>query len=282
MTAACRVPAAMLFTVGITWSADVALVQVRVDTSKTPKAAAYSGPTTDLVREWYPKINAILFGNDYPLRFKEIKVLFAPKLRLKLDSHKTEVPAYAEGNTIHVNFGYLTHMPDDYRGMLIHELTHINQQYDNAPSGAGWLVEGIADYIRHKYYEKDIEAKLRIDGDGYLKGYAPSAPFLFNLEKRRARLDDKGYFTSYTVASAFLFWLEERKDKEIVRVMNVALSEGRYSEELFRQRCGAPLDALWKEFLLQSRPQSLQAVGRRTRNRSQAGLGKHISYRLLT
>ena len=263
MTAARRVLAAMLFTVGATWSADVAHVQVRVDTSKTPKAAAYSDPITALAREWYPKINAILFGKDYPLRFKNIKVLFEPKIRMGSGDDVTEVPAYAEGNTIHVNFEYLANMPDDYRAMLIHELTHINQQYENVPSGAGWLTEGIADYIRHKYFEKDIESKLRLDGDGYLKGYSPSAPFLFSLEKGRARLDDKGYLTSYTVASGFLFWLEERKDREIVRVMNLALSKGRYSEELFRQRCGAPLDVLWKEFLLQSRPQNPQPVARR-------------------
>lgn len=243
---------AMLFAIG--GMAGASRVEVRVNTSKTPNAAPYTGPVTALIQEWYPKINAILFGEGAPLRFTQIKVLFEPKI--EMGSDLTEVPAYASGNAIHVNFQYLGQMPDDYRAMLIHELTHVNQQYKEVPEGAGWLMEGIADYIRHKYFEKDIEAKLRLDSGGHLKGYSPDAPFLFSLEMGKARLDDKGYLLSYTVASAFLFWLEERKDKSIVPVLNVDLSKGRYSEKLFQERCGRPLDALWQEFLEQSTPHS--------------------------
>ncbi len=37
-------------------------------------------------------------------------------------------------------------------------------------------------------------------------------------------------------------------------VLNKALREERYTEGIFQQQCGAPLDALWREFVAQSMP----------------------------
>ena len=141
--------------------------------------------------------------------------------------------------------------------MMIHELTHINQHYGAYlhPTAVSWLVEGIADYVRHKYFEKDLEPKLRLDQNGYLKGYSSEYAAEYDLEKTKARLDNKGYLKGYTVAAAFLFWLEEHKDRDIIRRLDRALDEGWYSDDLFQQFCDAPLDTLWHEFMVQSRSQ---------------------------
>ena len=85
------------------------------------------------------------------------------------------------------------------------------------------VTEGIADYIRHKHFEKDIE-KLRPDPD------------------------KSSYKQAYTIAAAFIFWLEAHKDKDIVRKLNAASRDGSYKREMFPQLCGADVDALWKEF----------------------------------
>jgi len=95
-----------------------------------------------------------------------------------------------------------------------------------------WLVEGIADYIRYKYYEKEI--RLALDEKNYLK-----------LRKR-------GYRQGYGVVARFLLWLEMRKDKDIVRKLNVVLEQRRYSAEVFKQNCGAPLGKLWQDFMAQA------------------------------
>jgi len=58
---------------------------------------------------------------------------------------------------IHVNFSYLERVKYPYLATLIHERTHVNEQYKGCPD---WLNEGIADYIRHEYFERDIELKL--------------------------------------------------------------------------------------------------------------------------
>ena len=122
--------------------------------------------------------------------------------------------------------------------MLIHELTHVDQHYSN--NNDSWLTEGIADYVRHKYFEKDIELQfaVNLDDDGKVNN------FLFATE---------GYRVGYRVTGAFLFWLEDRKDKDIVAVLNQALRNGRYSKEIFQTRCNATLDDLWLDFLAQSK-----------------------------
>jgi hypothetical protein len=50
------------------------------------------------------------------------------------------------------------------------------------------------------------------------------------------------------VAAAFLIRLEAHKDKEIVRKLNIASHDGKYSPALFKEYGGADLDTLWKEF----------------------------------
>lgn len=128
-------------------------------------------------------------------------------------------------------------MKDDYRAMLVHELTHVNQQYKESP-GIGWLVEGMADYVRHKYFEQDIEPRL-LELDRY--------------HVDQVKLRKQGYLFGYTIASPFLDWLQTRKDENIILTLNKALREGSYSPAIFQKCCGASLDALWQEFILQSR-----------------------------
>jgi hypothetical protein len=135
-------------------------------------------------------------------------------------------------------------LPDDYRGMMIHELAHIVQNYGDG-TGPGWLMEGIADYVRHKYFEKDIEPRLHLDAKGHLKG--------FELGRNIGEFEKNGYQGGYTVAGAFLYWLEVTKDKTIVPSLNRSLHDHKFSPSLFQEHCGAPLDALWHDFVEQSR-----------------------------
>ena len=67
----------------------------------------------------------------------------------------------------------------------------------------------------------------------------------------QAKFRKQGYLLGYTIASPFLFWMEERNPGLIV-ALNHALRDGRYSPDMFPQRCGASLDELWSAFLAQS------------------------------
>jgi len=219
---------------------------VKLEFSTVPEAQSQAQETRVLFLEWYPRINDILFGNGHALPYDELTIDFAQKLRYE------NVPAYAERNVIHVWYPYTKSMPDSYAGMMIHELTHINQHYTKLPRDAVWVCEGIADYIRHKYFEKDIVPLLHANPDGVLTGYSTQEPYFHSLQLHKVSLTQAGYSRSYTVASTFLYWLEQRKNPDIVKDLNLALNEGRYSSDLFQQYCGASLDALWREFMDES------------------------------
>ncbi len=186
--------------------------KVTVDTTRAPECEAFAVKSKAIVEEWYPRINGLLFPADRGLPAQEIVLIFEPMKGV----------AHATGNTIHISAEWVTkRAPNDY-GMVVHELTHVVQDY--LGKGEGWLTEGIADYVRDRHFEPG---------------------------KRRHAIDpDKGsYRQAYGVAATFLIWLETNKDKDIVRKLNVASHAGKYSPALFQEYCGADLDTLWQEFV---------------------------------
>jgi hypothetical protein len=213
---------------------------IRVDVSQVPDAKPYVKPTRELIAEWYPKINAILFGRGRELPLKTIIVIFEPASYAGSGAARSELPAHEEEDTaksvgrIHINFSYLARVKYPYSATLIHELTHVNEQYKDCPE---WLNEGIADYIRHKYFERDIEPKLPS-----IEAYGIGA-------KDMDRFRKEGYLAGYTIAGNFLFWMELKKDSGLITALSSALRDGAYSPDLFIKRCGAPLSALWREFI---------------------------------
>ena len=114
---------------------------VHLDTTRAPECAAFATKSKALVEEWYPKINEILFGTDHPLPSAEVSLIFEPRKGV----------AETSGHVIRISAEWVTKKaPNDY-GMVIHELTHIVQDYRG--QGEGWLTEGIADYIRDRHFE---------------------------------------------------------------------------------------------------------------------------------
>ncbi|MGD0536388.1 MAG: alpha-L-fucosidase [Verrucomicrobiota bacterium] len=184
---------------------------VTVDYSKAPECEAFARKAQALCTDWYPKVNAILNGPSQPLPYSTVELEFAPM----------DGVAATGGNHIEVSAEWVTKKaPDDY-GMVIHEMTHIVQDYHG--KGAGWLTEGIADYIRD---------------------------FRFEPGKRAHRINPEknSYRQGYGVAAAFLDWLERTKHPGIVGALSRATRAGTYRPALFKECCGEDLDALWKEF----------------------------------
>ena len=184
---------------------------VHVDTTKAPECEAFAAKSKALVEEWYPRINEILFGKDHPLPAADITLIFEPMYGV----------AHTAKNVMHISAKWVTQTaPNDY-GMVAHELTHVVQDYRG--KGESWLTEGMADYIRDRYYE-------------------PGA------RKQRIDPDRSSYQQGYGTAAVFLIWLEATKDKDIVRKLNIASHDGNYSPALFQEYGGADLDTLWKQF----------------------------------
>jgi hypothetical protein len=117
--------------------------------------------------------------------------------------------------------------PDDF-GAMVHETVHIVQSYgrfggNNPP---GWLVEGIADYVRFYKYEPGKLARIPPD---------------------LARYD-----ASYQITARFLAYVTEKYDKELVRKLNAASRDGKYRDAIWKELTGKTVEELgleWKRSL---------------------------------
>lgn len=175
-------------------------------------AKAWGAEAKVLCEEWFPVI----------CRFLATEKWTPPetvRLVLKKD---LDAPGVTSGDTIQFSVKWITDHPADF-GMVIHELTHVVQAYPPVRRNQGWLVEGIADYIRYWKYEPEIP---------------------------RPRIDParSSYRDGYGTTGAFLAWLVRKYDRRIVMRLDAALRAREYKPELFREVTGKELDDLWKEF----------------------------------
>jgi len=183
--------------------------------------------TTDApeMREWCEKVARICERQYFMINEELRSDGFKPStlVYLKLSSNYDGVAA-ASGDRITGSVKFFKAHPSDV-GAMVHETVHVVQSYPRG-NKPGWLVEGIADYIRFFKYEP---GKLR------------------RLTPERARYDG-----SYKTTAAFLEFVSKDYDKDIVRKLNVAMREGKYTEGLFKRFTGKTLPELgeaWKESL---------------------------------
>lgn len=213
--------------------------EIVIDTSAAPDLKDWVenklGPT---LAEWYPKIAEMLPSDGY-----------TPPKRFTVTLHPENGVAYTAGTHVSANSDWLRkEINREATGALVHEEVHVVQQYGsggrrgattrpaNGQQAAarpvrnpGWLVEGIADYVRWWYYEPDGPRRYP------------------NPKSSRTKYDG-----SYTISANFLHWVAEKYDKDIVKQMNAAMRERRYSPDLWKQYTGKSVEDLgaeWKKDL---------------------------------
>jgi hypothetical protein len=205
--------------------------EIAIDSS--PVVATFRYPVEFVVdvtdapemKEWAEKA-ARICEHTYPLIAEELRSDgFKPAhlVRMSLSSRYRGV-AYASGAGITGSVRYFKAHPEDV-GAMVHETVHVVQSYRRA-NNPGWLVEGIADYVRFFKYEP---GKI-----------GPINP-------RRARYDG-----SYRVSAAFLAYLTAKYDPDIVRKLNAVMREGEYRDTIFKRLTGKTvqeLDREWRETL---------------------------------
>jgi hypothetical protein len=193
-----------------------------------PEVAVFKCPVEFIVdvkeapemKEWAEKA-ARVCERQYAMINEELKDdRFRPPLRVPMTLRIMGGVAYTSGGKITGSVAWFKRHPDDI-GAMVHEAVHVVQSY-RVPGNPGWLVEGIADYIRFFKYEP-----------GKLGRITP----------QRARYDG-----SYRVSAAFLAYLTEKYDKQIVRKLNQMMREGEYKKELFQKWTGKTLEQLGEEW----------------------------------
>ena len=199
-----------------------------IDVTEAPDLAEWATKELkQVILEWYPKIVAMLPSEGYT----------APsKVAFRFRSDMGNIPASATGASVNLNVRWFRGERDrEALGSVVHEMVHVVQNYWRprrdrtfAPT-PGWLTEGIPDYIRWFLFEPQSKG----------------------AEITKENLASAKYDGSYRVSGNFLDWVTRTYDKEIVRKLNAAAREGKYTEELWNELTGKTVKELgdeWKIF----------------------------------
>ncbi len=202
---------------------------ISTDIAEFPAGKAWSIEARDLASRWFGTITSLLAtdGRD-PLTGKpKGKPYIAPKVITLIFKPKIDPPAYASGTAITINGEWITSNPGDL-GMVIHELTHVIQAYPRNEHNTGWLVEGIADYIRWWRYEPELHA-----GRG------------------RTKIDPQksSYTDGYRTTAMWLAWIGKRYHMAIVPCLDRVLRDAEDPMPEFKRVTGKTADELWTEFV---------------------------------
>jgi hypothetical protein len=177
------------------------------------------------MKDWPDKV-ARLCERNYAMICDELKSDgFRPRTVVNLTLKKNyRGVAATGGGRITGSVSYFKQHEDDV-GAMIHETVHVVQAY-RSPNNPGWLVEGIADYVRFFKFEPGKIGKTNAD---------------------RAR-----YNGSYRVTAAFLNYVSEKYDPQLVNKLNKAMREGEYKEEIWKaltKQTVKELDEEWRASL---------------------------------
>jgi hypothetical protein len=121
--------------------------------------------------------------------------------------------AWTEGNQIFLSATWFAQHPEDV-GACLHEFTHAIMRAPGYDATTGWLIEGIADYVR------DVLG--------------------FDASWTRAYYERGKALAGYQTTAHFLAWLEEQHPGT-VRAIAAKLSIGTYTDEAFEELSGEPL-----------------------------------------
>ena len=214
---------------GETFEAEKGKYQITINTSETPDLTEWAHKElAPVLQKWYPKIVKMLPSEGYQAPGR-LSITFSPNM---------QGVAAASGTSVRCGAGWFRRqLQGEAKGAVVHELVHIVQQYGrarrtnrNATRTPGWLVEGIADYIRWFLYE----------------------PQTRGAEVNRRNIARARYDSSYRITGNFLNWVTETYDKNIVRKLNAAARQGKYNEELWKEATGHTVQELgdeWKKSL---------------------------------
>ena len=185
-------------------------VEYSVDVADAPEMKEWADKAARLCERWYPRINQELRSGHNP----------PTQVSITLKANYKGV-AQASGNRITGSVKFFKDHPDDV-GAMIHESCHVVQGY-RSRGNPGWLVEGVADYVRFFVFEP-----------------GKAGP----VNPNRAH-----YNGSYRTTAAFLAFVSEKYDKELVLKLNKLMREGNYKEAAFREMTGKTAQELDEEWL---------------------------------
>jgi hypothetical protein len=201
-----------------------------IETTETPDLTEWAhGELLPVVQKWYPKIVAMLPSEGFA----------APRtFSIEFTDEYKGVAATMGNRVVCAPPWFRGQLKGEAIGAVVHELVHVVQQYGRARRSGGnrppgWLVEGLCDYIRWYLFEPESKG----------------------AEIRPRNIATARYDASYRVTANFLNFVITKYDKDLIRELNAAMREGRYTPEIWKTRTGKPVEELaeeWKKSLGES------------------------------
>jgi hypothetical protein len=199
--------------------------EISIDTSETPDLTEWArAEIATMAKEWYPKIITMLPSEGYEAP-KKLSIFFDEDMRGVAATSGTRIRCAASW--------FRRNLKGEAVGAVFHELVHVVQQYGrarrrnpDAPRTPGWLTEGIPDYLRWFIYEPQTKG----------------------AEITRNNLSRARYDASYRISANFLNWTTEKYAKDLVKDLNAAIRDGKYSEDLWKESTGHTLEELGAEW----------------------------------
>lgn len=186
-------------------------IEFVIDVSDAPEMKVWAEKVARVCERQYPMICGELMSDG----FNPLTVI-----HMTLTNDYKGV-AYASGGRIVGSVKYFQSHQADI-GAMVHETVHCVQLY-RGRGNPGWLVEGIADYIRFFKYEG---GRIGI-----------------RLTPERAK-----YNGSYRVTAAFLAFVVKQHGTQVVHKLNAAMRAGKYQEELWKELTGKTVEELGREW----------------------------------
>ena len=170
-------------------------------------------------RDWYPIIDKYLESEGH-----------IPPGEFTIRAQNHGAIGWASGTTMGYNISWIRPGAGGEAdwGMVAHEVVHFIQRY---PRGEGtgvpfWIMEGIADYVRHALFEPERP----------MRAVNPDNPNL-------------SYTQAYQISAAFLMWMADRYNLNLVPKLNVHGRHRTYSDEVFVTYTGRTHTDMWADYV---------------------------------
>lgn len=193
---------------------------IAINTSAAPELTGWAtNKLAPVLAEWYPKIVALLPSPG-----------FTAPTHFTITVKDMGGVAYTTGTHVSVSRKWIQdEMNREAVGSLVHEAVHVVQQY-NFGRAPGWIVEGMADYVRWFIYEP--------------QSHGADIVWMRHLGKKFS----PHYNDSYRVSANFLNWVTKKYDSNIVPEVNAALRDEKYSDDFWKQHTGKTVEELGAEW----------------------------------
>lgn len=212
----------LLFTVFVRAESAPAKATVRIDTTDAPELQAWAEKAKAALEQFYPTMAGKLGLEDS----RELTLVVRKDVKGS---------GSVAGSKVTLGADYYTQKPDEI-GTIVFLLTRSLQTY-SAKDAPGWMVTGIADYIRWQTFEP--------------------------AEKRkRISLKSSKYTNGFGDAAAFFAWIERTHDKDVIRKLHQALVKGTYTDGLLKEIAGKNAPELWPDFVASLRKDADDAAAK--------------------